>query len=45
MSDIVKNKLLLYTDDSCILVSGKDKGHIEKLLTDDLNCFKSMVNR
>lgn len=40
MSDVVKNKLLLYPDDSGILVSGKNKQDKEKKLsTDDLYCF------
>jgi len=39
MSAIVKNKLLLYADDSGILVSGKNKQDIEPLLTEDLNCL------
>ena len=36
MSAVVKNKLLLYADDSGILVSGKDISHVEKLLTESL---------
>ena len=37
MSGAVKNKLLLYADDSAILVSGKNKAEIERLLSEDLN--------
>ena len=33
MSAVIKYKLLLYADDSGILVSSKDISHIEKLLT------------
>ena len=33
MSAVVKNKLLLYVDDSGILVSSKNKQDIEQLLT------------
>ena len=37
MSAVVENKLLLYADDSAILVSGKSKMEIENLLSNDLN--------
>ena len=37
MSAVVKNKLLLYADDSAILVSAKNKCDIENLLSQDLN--------
>ena len=37
MSAVVKNKLLLYADDSGILVSGKSKSDIERLLKEDLH--------
>ena len=37
MSAVVKNKLLLYADDSGILVSGKSVLDVEKALTDDMN--------
>jgi hypothetical protein len=37
MSAVVKNKLLLYADDSGILVSGKCKSDIERLLKEDLH--------
>lgn len=37
MSGAVKNKLLLYADDSAILVTGKNKAEIERLLSEDLN--------
>jgi hypothetical protein len=40
MPAVVKNKLLLYADDSAILVSGKSRASIEKDLTEDLE----MVN-
>ena len=36
MSAVVKNKLLLYADDSAILVSGKNRSTIEKELAEDL---------
>ena len=36
MSAVVENKLLLYADDSGILVSGKNISHVEKLLTESL---------
>jgi len=36
MSTVVKNKLLLYADDSAILVSGKNKEHITSALSKDL---------
>ena len=36
MPATIKNKLLLYADDSCFLVSGKNKTEIETLLSDDL---------
>lgn len=36
MSAVVENKLLLYADDSGILVSGKTISHVEKLLTEYL---------
>ena len=42
-SDVVINKLLLYADDSEILVSGKNKQDIEKLLTEDLNCLSQWL--
>ena len=37
MSAVVRNKLLLYADDSAILVSGKDKKSIEDNLSSDLH--------
>ena len=37
MSAVVKNKLLLYADDSGILVSGKSKLYVESCLKDDLH--------
>ena len=36
MPAVVKNKLLLYADDSAIMVSGKSKSLIEKELSEDL---------
>jgi Reverse transcriptase (RNA-dependent DNA polymerase) len=36
MPAVVKNKLLLYADDSAILVSGKNVSDVEKALSDDL---------
>ena len=36
MSAVVKNKLLLYADDSAILVSGKNKNSIESVLGSEL---------
>ena len=36
MQAVVKNKLLLYADDSAILVAGKDRSFIEKELSDEL---------
>ena len=36
MSAVVQNKLLLYADDSAILVSGKDIPTVEKALSEDL---------
>jgi hypothetical protein len=36
MSAVVKNKLLLYADDSGILVTGKSKNQIETVLTSEL---------
>ena len=36
MSGVIHNKLLLYADDSAILVSGKDIATVEKALSDDL---------
>ena len=36
MSAVVKNKLLLYADDSGILVSGKCKSYVETSLKADL---------
>jgi len=41
--NVVKNKLLLYADDSGILVSGKNKQDIEQLLTEDLNCLSQWL--
>jgi len=43
MSAVVKNKLLLYADDSGILVSGKNKQDIKQLLTEDLNCLSQWL--
>lgn len=37
MSAVVKNKLLLYADDSGILVSGKCKADVERALEEDLH--------
>lgn len=37
MQAVVKNKLLLYADDSAILVTGKNRSSIEKELTDELH--------
>lgn len=37
MSAVVKNKLLLYADDSAILVSARNKSDIENKLSNDLN--------
>ena len=37
MSAVVKNKLLLYADDSGILVSGKNKSDVEMSLKEDLH--------
>ncbi|KAH3709645.1 hypothetical protein DPMN_069108 [Dreissena polymorpha] len=36
MQAVVKNKLLLYADNSAILVAGKNRSLIEKELTDEL---------
>jgi len=36
MSGVVKNKLLLYADDSCIMVAGRNRSFIEQELTQDL---------
>ena len=36
MPATVKNKLLFYADDSCMLVSGMNKIEIRTLLSDDL---------
>ena len=36
MQAVVKNKLLLYADDSAILVAGKNRSVIEKELSDEL---------
>ena len=43
MSAIGKNTLLLYADDSGILVSGKNKQDGEQLLTTDLNCLSQWL--
>jgi len=43
MSAIGKNTLLLYADDSGILVSGKNKQDGEQLLTTDLNCLSQRL--
>ena len=43
MPAVVKNELFLYADDSGILVSGKNKQHIEPLLTEDLNCLRQWL--
>ena len=40
MSAVVKNKLLLYADDSGILVSGKNKQDREQILTKYLNWLR-----
>jgi len=37
MSAVVKNKLLLYADDSAIFVSARNKSDIENELSNDLN--------
>ena len=37
MQAAVKCKLLLYADDSALLVSGKDVNEIQKVLSDELN--------
>jgi hypothetical protein len=37
MQAVVKNKLLLYADDSAILVAGKNRSSIEKELRDELH--------
>jgi len=37
MSAVIKNKLLLYADDSAILVSHKCLSKVEKALTEDLH--------
>jgi len=39
MSDVFKNKLLLYADDSGILVSCTNKQEIEQCLSGDLACL------
>ena len=36
MFAVVKNKLLLYADDSGILVDGKNRSRVEKNFTEDL---------
>jgi hypothetical protein len=43
MSAVVKSKLLLYADDSAILVSGKNKQDIEKILSDELNAVSQWL--
>jgi len=45
MSAVVQNKLLLYADDSAILVSGKNICMVEKALSEDLSTVsQSLVN-
>ena len=41
MSGVVNNKLLLYADDSAILVADKDISNIEKLLKKELETVGS----
>lgn len=43
MSAFVKNKLLLYADDSVILLTGKDKTVIEKVLSEELQCVSEWL--
>jgi len=43
MSAVVKNKQLLYADDSGILVSDKNKQYIEQLLIEDLKCLSQWL--
>jgi len=43
MSAVVKIKLPFYADDSCILLSGKNKQDIERVLTEDLNCLSQWL--
>ena len=44
MPGVVKNKLLLYADDSAIIVSGKNISDVKKALSNDLFFSKSVVN-
>ena len=43
MSGAVKNKLLLYADDSSILVSGKDRSEIESVLSSEMNILSEWL--
>ena len=40
MPAVVKNKLLLYADDSAILVSERDRSSLEKSLSEDRNLVR-----
>jgi len=43
MSGAVKNKLLLYADDSGILVSGKDRSELESVLSSEMNVLSEWL--
>ena len=43
MSGVVNNKLLMYTDDSAILVEDKHKSNIEKLLKKELEAVSDKL--
>ena len=43
MSGVVKNKLLLYADDSCIMVAGRNRSFIEQELTQDLELINQWL--
>ena len=43
MSGVVNNKLLMYTDDSAILVADKHKSNIVKLLKKELNAVSDKL--
>ena len=43
MSAMVKNKLLLYADDSGILVAGKNRSQVEKDLSRDLKLISQWL--
>lgn len=43
MSGAVTSKLLLYADDSCVLVSGKDRSEIESVLSSEMDVLSQWL--